>query len=951
MPDILVLAETKLDDQFFKTQFFLNQYYEPTRKDFSKTSGGLIEYIRNGIIRKRLPQYELKDFESISSELTINKEKWFLLSFYRTERKENRLTNIKRFFENLSHIMNEITGKYDNIILMGDINIDTKSKKSIGYKELSSFIDLYNLSNLIKTPTCHFKDSSTSIDIILTSKSRRFFNSNSFELGISDCHSLITTFLRSKISRLKPKSITYRSCKNYDKEIFKCDLNSKLETFEITDVNESFNNLTNIITSSLDCHAPLKKKKLRGNQASFMNIELSKAIMNRSRLKSRYLKTKNTIDKINFKKQRNACVKLKRKAIAKDFSEASSDLKKNSKPFYTKIKPYMTNKGALASDDIILCEKDKFIDNDLEISNIFINYYTNIVNDTLGKPPENIADTLGFTTDRNYIIDKITDAYKTHKSICKIKEVHGQEKSFNFRQVTESEINKILKKLDITKAVGYDTIPAKFLRDAADVLTKPLTELINKCIIESTFPSKAKTAYILPFFKKLERSDKKNYRPVSVLSSLSKVFEIVLKRQINGYSNEFLSPNVSAYRERYSTQHVLIRLIEECRKNLDNKKVVGGILMDLSKAFDCISHDLIIAKLKAYGFQNDSLKMIYSYLKGRRQCVRVNGSDSSFKTILAGVPQGSILGPILFNVFINDLNYFIKRASLHGFADDHTLTASRTNVEDLKEVLNSESNFAVDWLNDNSMVANPSKFQAIIFTNKKSPIRTDFTIKNENIQNKEIVELLGIQIDEKLSFTKHIRELCRKAGGQLNAVKRLDRYLKPSSKRLTINSFVFSNFNYCPLVWNFASSTLINKLETTQERALRMIDNDQLSSYTSILETQKKTTVKVRILQLLATEIYKTLSNNNPSYIKEIFEMKCNRSSERLRYNIKSQTFKTTKFGKNSLRVLGPMLWNSLPNNLKEIKSLQVFKSEIKKWGRNNCPHFRKFDNYLTAIS
>ena len=152
-------------------------------------------------------------------------------------------------------------------------------------------------------------------------------------------------------------------CKNYDKEIFKHDLDSILETFEITDVNESFNNLTNIILSSLDSHAPLKKKKLGVNQASFMNIEISKAIMNRSRLKSKYLKTKNIYDRINFKKQRNACVKLKKEShrYAKNFSEASSDLKKNSKLFYAKIKQYMTNKGVLASDVIIFYEKDNLL--------------------------------------------------------------------------------------------------------------------------------------------------------------------------------------------------------------------------------------------------------------------------------------------------------------------------------------------------------------------------------------------------------------------------------------------------------------------------------------------------------------------------------------------------------------------------------------------------------------
>ena len=204
MPDVLVLAETKLDDQFSKTQFYLNQYYEPTRKDYTKNSGGLIEYVRNGLIRKRLPEFELKDFESITSELTINKEKWLILSFYRTERNENRLSNINKFFLELSQILDKIISKYDNIILMGDINIDLNSKSSVGHKEFNNFMDLYNLSNLIKTPTCHFKGNSSSIDIILTNKPRRFFHSDSFELGVSDYHSLVTSFLRTHISRLKP---------------------------------------------------------------------------------------------------------------------------------------------------------------------------------------------------------------------------------------------------------------------------------------------------------------------------------------------------------------------------------------------------------------------------------------------------------------------------------------------------------------------------------------------------------------------------------------------------------------------------------------------------------------------------------------------------------------------------------------------------------------------------
>ena len=206
LPDVLVFAETKLDKSFSNAQFFLSEYYEPTRKDFSCHSGGIIEYIRKGIIRKRLDDLELNSFESIASEITINKEKTFLLSFYRTERQENRLVNIKKFFQELTVKLDIVTQKYDNIVIMGDINIDFHNKKSVGYKELSEFLCNFGLTNLIKDKTCFFKDSESSIDCILTNNPRKYFNSKAFELGISDCHKMIGTFSRKLASRQKRKS-------------------------------------------------------------------------------------------------------------------------------------------------------------------------------------------------------------------------------------------------------------------------------------------------------------------------------------------------------------------------------------------------------------------------------------------------------------------------------------------------------------------------------------------------------------------------------------------------------------------------------------------------------------------------------------------------------------------------------------------------------------------------
>ena len=202
----------------------------------------------------------------------------------------------------------------------------------------------------------------------------------------------------------------------------------------------------------------------------------------------------------------------------------------------------------------------------------------------------------------------------------------------------------------------------------------------------------------------------------------------------------FLSPFLAAYRKSYSTQHVLVKMIEEWRENLDKNFFVGAVLTDLSKAFDCIPHDLLIAKLSAYGLSSDSLCYIYSYLKDRKQCVQINNKQSEFDTIISGVPQGSIFGPILFNIFFNDFLVFIPKASVHNFADDNALCSFAKTLKGLVTISQSECETAINWLHNNKM---KQKFQVIVLDKHRSDnTNIEVEIGNEKISSTLSVKLL-----------------------------------------------------------------------------------------------------------------------------------------------------------------------------------------------------------------
>ena len=297
--------------------------------------------------------------------------------------------------------------------------------------------------------------------------------------------------------------------------------------------------------------------------------------------------------------------------------------------------------------------------------------------------------------------------------------------SFSTDEVTPDKVNSIIKFLDANKASGTDKIPIKLVILASDFISN----LISKAL------------------KML-----KLYLTISLLvlkNGFSKIYEIHLKNHLVSSMNQHISNLVSAYRKNYSSQHVLIRLLEEWRKCLDNNYVVGGVLMDLSKAFDCVPHDLLIAKLEAYGINENLLAYLHSFLLNRKQRVRINNVTSDFERIISGVPQGSIEGPILFNCFFDDFFYFTEKTSVHNFADDNILSMFEETIQNLIALLETESNTAIEWFENNKVMVNPGKFQAIII-DKKKKCHTKKTLKigDKIIKASSSVKLLGVHIDD-----------------------------------------------------------------------------------------------------------------------------------------------------------------------------------------------------------
>ena len=381
----------------------------------------------------------------------------------------------------------------------------------------------------------------------------------------------------------------------------------------------------------------------------------------------------------------------------------------------------------------------------------------------------------------------------------------------------------------------------------------------------------------------------------------------------------------------------LLRLVEDWRGALDRHEYVAAVLMDLSKAFDCLPHDLLLVKLQAYGLSVKACALISSYLSGRRQQVRLGPHCSDWCDIIKGVPQGSILGPLLFNIFINDIFHVLDRSSLHNYADDNTLSYSHNNPITLKQHLQVDCVAVLHWFEENNMQTNPDKFQAISFGKKGISAITELIIDNKTIHCDDSVTLLGIEFDNMLTFNNHLASMCKKAARQLAVLKRIGHLLTIKGKLAIFNSFIESNFNYCPLIWHFCSQTNTIKIEKIQERALRFIYNNYSSTHNDLLNTAGTQYLHVKRLKRMACEVFKIVNNMSPSFIKNLIELKTSKYSMRRTKPVVVPKSRTSKYGLKSFAHEGVRVWNSLPNELRRCENFREFRRLLRCWDRPVC--------------
>uniref|UniRef100_A0A8C6KGR8 Reverse transcriptase domain-containing protein n=1 Tax=Nothobranchius furzeri TaxID=105023 RepID=A0A8C6KGR8_NOTFU len=549
-------------------------------------------------------------------------------------------------------------------------------------------------------------------------------------------------------------------------------------------------------------HVPLKKCRIKGRENPWFSPELANMIHERNRAWDKARTTELTTDWSVFRQLRNKCTSLIKKAKSEYFLSVTTENLKDPQRFWKVIMSFAVEKISQALPTFVLRDSVP-VYNRLEILNCFNEHFLSV---------GSLFNFVGTPLIKYGIIPP---------------DFSGAP--FNFKPFTVHEVHKALKSIDHRKPPGPDFMEPYFLKMAEDYVAEPLSILFNLSINSKEIPSQWKSAYVLPLLKGGDPAVLTNYRPISNLSVLSKIMESLVSVQLKEFLsiNDILSKCQSGFRKGYSTTTAVMKVVNDIIVVLDRKQFCASLFIDLSKAFDTVDHAILINRLISLGLSEHSVAWFSNYLTNRTQCVKCEDLCSDFGAVQRGVPQGSVLGPLLFILYINDLGQNIKDANIHFYADDTIIYCFGTSLSQVVESLQKAFDLVQHSLHQLKLTLNAEKTKLTFFTNRQIPniVPKLITLEGKVIEMVHEYKYLGVWIDNSLTFKSHIDKLVKKLKLKLGLYFRNKLCFSFYGKKQLVTTTFLSVLDFGDLIYMNASLTVLQKLDSVYHASLRFITN------------------------------------------------------------------------------------------------------------------------------
>ena len=903
--DIICITETRLHDDEPLSNIQIDGY------DFIHTPtptrcGGVGIYIKSSLEYEQLKNLSFSHeniSESIFVELKNQHKKNLVIGcIYRHHTPIQ--TFISEFFSNL---LTKITKSKKVYALLGDFNIDLSKYGS--HHDTECFYDLISANGfrpLILQPTRVTSSSATLIDNIFINNLECFSKGGNITASISDHFlqfSQIDIFDKVK-NKNTPKYA--RNWRLFNKNEFETELKNLIWD-DVTNpdigTDQSFNRVYYKIEHLINEMAPVKKltaKEIGLKKSPWITYGILQSMNKRDYLYKQFTMEKDPALKLSFKTSyntyRNRVIKLllisKKQYFSNYFEENNANIKKT----WQAIRDIINVSKKTETKIHKIIHKNEEITDNKQIADTINKFYTNIGSSIEAKIPQSKKSFQDYLGSYNF-------------------------SPFSLDECSLEEITKMVNSINISKSCGPFSIPTKLLKEFSVILSPVLTIIVNKSLKEGIFPKLLKYALVCPIYKKSDKTQCANYRPISLLSNLSKVFERVMYNRIDKFleDNNIIYDLQYGFRKKHSTNHALLSIVEKIRNNMDNKMFTCGVFVDLEKAFDTVKHSILISKLNHYGIQGKCNDWIKSYLSNRTQSVNVNGATSQAANVTCGVPQGSILGPLLFIIYINDMHQALLKCLVYHFADDTNLIFSHSDPSKITREVNNQLAVLYDWLCANRLSLNVGKTEFTIFRPRSVPYVNRITLKLAGIKIFESlkVKYLGIILDSRLSWRIHISELCKKLGRTVGMFYKIRHQCTKRVLRSLYFSLFESHMSYGLPVWGCANQELINKLLVLQKKAIRAITFSDFRAHSSPIFKDLGILKINDLFQYQVSSLMWDFDNNNlPKSLNILFNKTRNIHAYRTRFvnsdKLTVARVNSSAYGDKSFRVIGAVKLNEL---------------------------------------